>query len=136
MTFKLVIPRVPPAKKNRMEIRTTGPVCPACGRRRNIWPAPNKEVQRFEHKLRKQALMALPGPASLYGLNDVEVRMVWHVASKTFAIAVDDLGPPPKRYAGRNKDLVNMPGACLDALQGIIYHDDKQVARLILEKQP
>lgn len=46
-----------------------------------------------------------------------------------FAVSLWIESPEPQRF-----DLDNVAKACLDALKGAVWHDDRQVQRLIVEK--
>jgi len=52
-------------------------------------------------------------------------------------VDVWSLGPVEKRLpSGRRRDVTNLPAIILDALQGVAYHDDKQVQFLAVWRVP
>lgn len=62
--------------------------------------------------------------------DDVRVTIVYDVESETCAVEVASIGPRPKGRTGRRRDVANLPEVVLDALQGIAYGNDNQVADL------
>lgn len=117
-TFTLTLDGVPPSKKNRM----------AYGKGRVFKQA---SVIRYEDMLQVRAMEAGSPP---FGNDDLDVHIVWNVKYDKTTITVGSLGPPPKGKTGRRRDVQNIPAVVLDALQGIVYDDDKQVRRLTVEK--
>ena len=48
----------------------------------------------------------------------------------SFEICMEHVGEPP------HIDLDNLAKAVLDAVKGYVFHDDAQVARLLIERAP
>lgn len=137
ITFRIP---TPPAKKNRMQIITVPVKNKKTGDYvRDQWGnkkyrsmvQPNKESRDAEKAIAELCRTAVrkAGRQPLYGENDIQVDCVWDVEHGHVDVTVTDLGPPPKKHRGRNKDLVNMGAVVYDAMNGIAYKDDRQIAK-------
>lgn len=66
---------------------------------------------------------------------EVELRIVWNVGAG-LELEVRSLGPRPKaKRTGRARDAVGMLETIADALEGVAYRNDRQVARVVLERR-
>lgn len=71
--------------------------------------------------------------APLFVTEDVDLELVVHRGkvkrSDYCEIVIRERGPAPTHKRARISDVHNVPAVVADALQGVIYSDDKQVAR-------
>ena len=136
--FRLRLPFIPASKKNRPEIRKSK-------RSQKRWVSPSRKAQRDEKAIHILAILEaqkhkLTGSGeawegTVFGDHDVHVEVTWMVPSDEVEVLVVDLGPKPKRgRSGRSRDAVNIPAVILDALPGVIFDDDKQVAELVVRR--
>lgn len=127
---------VPPSSKNVKRMRRSGRVCPACRQPSGpvIMYRPNKVLAATTQiRAAARAAMVLAGYAAeepLLADDDVAVQMVHDVAREVVEVTVSRIGPRPKGKTGRKRDVVNIPELVLDALQGLAYANDNQVAHL------
>jgi hypothetical protein len=78
------------------------------------------------------ALRTLPHP--LIPDDDVAVHMRHHVARDLFEVVVEPIGAPPTVDNWRARDTGNLPDVVLDAMQDLVFANDNQVARLVVER--
>src|SRR5687768_11484191 len=73
-----------------------------------------------------------PAPGSLATRDTFDSPLPWGAGGGEFSveIAMEYVGDPPWL------DLDNLAKAILDALKGYAFHDDAQVARLLVERRP
>jgi hypothetical protein len=122
----LSIPFLPASKKNSQQIlrRRSG---------RRFVRASDQAVadEAAVHLLARSAA----GPGVRFGDRDVAVRMVAYPLKQRVEVTVTDAGPKPKGSTGRRRDLHNLAEVILDALQGVAFENDNQVARLEMERR-
>jgi len=76
------------------------------------------------------SLKYVPWPAE-----DVEVEITLYPRVDLMDVTVRYLRPRPKGFAGRRRDLPSCLDVTLDAMQGAVYNNDNQVARLIVQRE-
>lgn len=67
--------------------------------------------------------------------DDVEVQIQLYPRANLMDVTVRRIGPRPKGFSGRRRDLASCLDVTLDAMQGAVYNNDNQVARLIVERE-
>ena len=103
---------------------------------------PSKRAKASKRQIQAAALTAIDqlegelSRSSLFGADDdIRVDMEFNAETQEFEVSVMRYGPKPKRgNTGRGRDLDNMTSTVLDALQGVVYADDKQVAYLQVDR--
>jgi hypothetical protein len=70
----------------------------------------------------------------LFPDEDIAVNITHHVFEDSVEVEVCTCGPQPKGKTGRGRDLDNLASTILDALNGIAYDDDRQVAWLQVKR--
>lgn len=124
---------IPPSKKNSQNIVAFGKACPHCGKKPHRKVLPSREAREAERRIRAQAEILFRHPTvPLLGNDDVSLSVHVHALSNRCDVRVTSLGPPPDGPTGRTRDLHNVPDALCDALNGVLYHDDRQVRRVVL----
>lgn len=112
------------------------------GRGGPMFTGKKPHIEQQERTIRQAVRRATQGvPLPLFGeLDDVHVRVVWLWRRSRLRVTIESMGPPPTRgrskATGRTRDMHNMLDTLLDALQGVAFRDDRQVARLSMRKQP
>lgn len=76
---------------------------------------------------------AKPG-ASMFGKDEVRVTMRHHVERELCEVIVESAGQRPDVKYWRSRDVQNLPDVVLDAMQGVAYDNDNQVAHLSVER--
>lgn len=122
-TLRATLP-VPVPKKSSKEWRK-------CGDRLRL--VPNRRAMASEKRIAAQVAALRPRKIESA---DVEVEFVYHAISDSIDVVVREGSPKPtKGRNGRGRDLDNMVATLLDALRlGGAYSDDRQVARLVVER--
>lgn len=139
-TLRFTVP-TPPAAKNSRRIFRTGAVCPKCRKPTgHLGSSMSDEARHAREKiieeavdaLRRQAPQAFSERRPLLPDEDVGVTVVHNVKNDTADVVIEKRGPKPagKGPTGRRRDVTNVPELVLDAVQGIAYHNDNQVADL------
>jgi hypothetical protein len=112
---------VPGAKKNRMRYGR--------GRVRR-----DDGIKADEAAIRLLALGKVRGGLPLIPKGtDARVTIVWRVRARRCEVFVEELGPTPP---GVTRDAANLPCSILDALQTVAYQNDRQVAELVVRREP
>ena len=92
---------------------------------------PNEKALQQEKALREQLQERLGfGKDPHFGDRDVRVSVTYHARREELDVVVEDMGPRPKGFTGRKRDLGNLCEALLDAMQGPVIKNDNQVAEL------
>lgn len=95
----------------------------------------SKEALETMADTRRRAITAVAANLlPLFGDDDVGVTVKHHVAANVCEVVIERLGPPPNVPGWRKRDTPNLPDVVLDALQRIVYRNDNQVARLVVER--
>lgn len=109
----------------------------AVGAKRRVISVPSDQAVADKAMLRFLAARACAAaglPANeAFGADDCEVRVTWHSFSGRCEVEVSSMGPPPKGKTGRTRDLQNLIEALCDALNDVVWRDDRQVARVVME---
>ena len=74
-----------------------------------------------------------PGAGPLFGAHDdCRVDLVHRVSDDAVVVTVSRLGAPQRvaGKTGRRRDVHNLIDTLCDALQGVLYHDDRQLAHV------
>ena len=79
-----------------------------------------------------EGMEALEHP--LFDDDDVAVEIDYHPRNEVVVVRVTSAGPRPKKFTGRKRDLQNLQDGILDALQGVLYANDNQVADLKMRR--
>lgn len=82
-------------------------------------------------RARSEGAPANFGPnSSLWGAADVACSLVEFPRERRCRVTFRRLGPKPEEPTGRAKDLGNMDAIIHDAVQGILYDDDRQLVEI------
>ena len=120
-TLAIALDFVPGAKKNRMRYGR--------GRVRR-----DDGIKADEAVIRLLALGKAKGRLPLIPKGtDARVTIIWRVQARRCEVLVEELGPTPP---GVTRDAANLPCSILDALQTVAYQNDRQVAELIVWREP
>jgi len=97
---------------------------------------PSDAVVDQEEKIHALAIGALRDLVPLVENDDVAVTIRHLVRTEEVEVIVEPAGKPGKvdGKTGRKRDLANLADTILDALQGAAYSNDRQVARLTMER--
>lgn len=125
----LITFEIPPpcSKKNNTEMRRRG----RYGKR---WITPNDQVRSEARRMRQavsegMARLGLQEP--LFGEDDdVELELRHLIDRDVVQVTFRRIGPPleVKGRTGRKRDVINLFDAVGDAMNGLVYGDDKQIA--------
>lgn len=117
---------VPAAKKNRPQM-----IRPGDRKGPRVILIPSKEAIADEKRIKAQVreLLGEPG-APVFGEDDVRVTIRYLAKAGAIEVLAESIGPRPRGFTGRRRDLANIPEALLDALQGVVFKNDNQVADL------
>lgn len=133
MILTFTIPFVPVSKKNgQKRVRY---------KKKGKWIHAIRMNQRAENQqktigaLFTQAVGRWWGP-TFFGVEEVAVTIVRHVAAETVTVTIENLGPPPKGRTGRDRDTQNLADTICDALNGIAWDDDRQVQTITIRRMP
>ena len=97
---------------------------------------PSDKARTDEQTLRMLALHAASAQGwRLVEDDDVEVRLVYRYADEEVDVEVRRIRPRPDGRSGRARDLHGMFEALADALQGVAYRNDNQVARVEMARK-
>lgn len=86
-----------------------------------------------ESRLIKQAILEALGAVperAVFGDDDIAVDIIVDHVNERTMVAVRSAGQKPTGATGRGRDLQNVQEGILDALQSILYDDDRQVVQL------
>jgi hypothetical protein len=70
----------------------------------------------------------------LFPDEDVSVTILVNPRTKRMRLRIEAMGPKPKGYTGRKRDTHSHIDVAMDALQGIVFTNDSQVKRLIIQR--
>lgn len=130
LVLRLRLPVVASKKNN-----TTPRLDPTTGR---LWVGKRRNVRAQERAIRDAVHQAAraAGTVPLFGGDDVAVAVQWDWQRQQLLVEVRSMGPAPRvrGRTGRGRDLANMLDTLLDALQGAAFDDDRQVARVTMDK--
>lgn len=130
---------VPPSSKNSRKLRRSGAKCPACKQPSGpvimYRPSEVLEATAEIQAAAREAMLNCGYSKPLFPDDDVAVQMEHEVLQDVVHVTVSCLGPRPKGRTGRKRDVVNVPELVLDALQGLAYANDNQVADLSVRRQ-
>ncbi len=120
-TLRFTIPFVPMSKKNATRIMR--------GKNGKSYPGKTAEAKRQEQEIGLLALAAMKRDGvKSFGRNAVCAEITWDEEAGKVAVEIIDLG---EVKAHPRQDLSNIPALILDALEGIIYDNDRSVAQLV-----
>lgn len=128
--------RTPPpdSKKNSREILRFGATCPRCHQKPYVKQRPSRIALAQEERLREYLTHELWGDVPRFADHDVGVVIAHHARSDLLEVSVEDLGPRPKGFTGRKRDLANLLEVLLDAMQGPLYANDNQVTEIEMRR--
>lgn len=124
----------PDSKKNRGRVLSWGPKCPRCGRGSHSSYFPNPIAKKQQDALHGHLDFEISEKPH-FGKNSVRVVLEHHARTDICVVRVEDLGPPPKGFTGRKRDLANLLDVILDAMQGPVYANDNQCSEILLRKR-
>jgi len=75
------------------------------------------------------------GQGSLFGDDDVAVRVRYDADKELCHVRVQSMGPKPQGRTGRSRDLQNLIEAICDGLNGIAWDDDRQVTVVVMRRR-
>lgn len=98
----------------------------------------SSRVAKHEAAIRAHVERALPpGAAPLFGgVDDCRVELVHRVSDDAVVVTVSRVGAPRRvgRKTGRRRDVHNLIDTLCDALQGVLYGDDRQLVHVSAER--
>lgn len=130
LTFK--IPFVPSSTKNSRRLFRRG--------EKAIGSLPSKRAEKQKPVIQglvRRALAALDEPEgrrSMFGDDEVVVRIDHYVDRGYVQVEVESIGPKPNGRSGRGQDLDNTASAIMDAMNELAYDDDRGVSKLHVER--
>lgn len=86
------------------------------------------------HAIARRAAAAAKHPIPAYPDEEMELRVVYHARSDTIDVTCTPIGPKPKGFSGRARDLHGMLETLADALQKAIMANDNQIGRIVMER--
>lgn len=105
----------------------------------NVGPRPfvtaSSEAIGDDKAIRRVCIEALGEGRILWPEDELECRMTVHMRSKRITCMVRSIGPRPKGFTGRTRDVSNLPELILDAMQGSVFGNDNQVGRLTVVRE-
>jgi len=123
--FQLTLDFIPHSLKNSQAIRRS---------RKTGKPFVSKSdrARRDLERIRNEAWLAarVTHARTLFEDANVEVDIVVQENPPRTHITVCRTGPRPKGRADRKRDIHNVPDCVMDALQGVIFDDDRQARRV------
>lgn len=126
-TVSVTLPFVPRSLKNHARI----------GRGRFYTDPAIAEEQTIMRVLTAQALRKVGHSVvrgALWPDQEVEVTAVRNVQAGTLTVTARALAPKPKGKTGRDRDTQNLLESLLDAWEGLVYTDDRQVAAVTIRR--
>lgn len=124
----------PPSSKNTQQLRViygrNGKPVPTRYRPKEVMVATEQIQEAACEALRLQAPTCYRARTPLLSDEDAQVEMVHNVQNESVDVVVRGIGARPKGRTGRRRDVVNLPELVLDAMQGIAFGNDNQVADL------
>lgn len=115
--FRITVP-APPSKKN--------------GR---VGHRPSNVSLQAQTMIREAVLTAIARHAPLWPKDDVQMRVEYDASSRLLTARVSQLRPQQAPY-DRRRDVPNLFDVICDALEGAVYVNDNQIARLSAERIP
>lgn len=115
------------AKKNRQRVFSRPGLPPIV--------SPSDEARGDDKAIRRFCIEALGEGRILWPDDELECRMTVHMRSKRVTCMVRSIGPRPKGFTGRTRDVSNLPELILDAMQGSVFGNDNQVGRLTVVRE-
>lgn len=98
----------------------------------------SSRVAKHEAAIRAHVARALPpGAEPLFGsIDDCRVDLVHRVRDDAVVVTVSRVGKPHRvgRKTGRRRDVHNLIDTLCDALQGVLYADDRQLVHVSAER--
>lgn len=133
LKFSIPIEAGSSSKNSRQLVHTEGG---------GIRSLPGKKARAGKPVIQGAALAALSdlighetGPQGFFGPDDdVAIKITRHVESGKVDVEVWSCAPKPEGRNGRGQDIDNLASTILDALQGIAFKNDAQVAWLQTER--
>lgn len=98
---------------------------------RHHFNRPNDDVTRDSDAIAHEAchqIDAFDRPA--FPSEDLRVTVIVNARSNTMAVEVEAIRERPKGFAGRKRDLHGHLETLFDAIEGIVYQNDNQVAEI------
>jgi Holliday junction resolvase RusA-like endonuclease len=95
---------------------------------------PDPKILKEQRDMRDQLSLEYRGKVAHFADNEVAVHVKYYPRTLETEVCISDMGPRPKKYSGRRRDLQNVLEALLDALQGPILINDNQVSRITVER--
>lgn len=100
--------------------------------------APSREAKAEQKAIRTlalQAVLAARLPLVPFGDDEVSVLVERLVGEDAVRVQVVRLGPKPARgRTGRDRDTQNLAESILDAFNGVLWRDDRQVAEIHIRR--
>ena len=138
--LELTLPWVPASKKNRHVIAYRGGRCPKCGRGK-AFLLPNKKARKDEKTIHQLAAAhwakdVLPANMEIFlHIRYIVARKAIGDRTEIRAYALGkDTRPKSRQSRGLGRDVQNIPECVCDALQGVLYVDDKRIKQLYVER--
>lgn len=130
--FRITLPVVPSIKNSRrlLKVRAGGKLRTISAR-----SIASREAMSTVQLLVDAALAdyGVPVGRSLFGDDRISVRIEHDVATGTVDLTVRSKGP--KAPGSGRRDLQNLQDGLLDALEGLIYDNDRQVDVLVMRRR-
>ena len=119
--FVLELPFVPQSLKNSQKFKT--------GRWGRRYVGASDQAVHDIERIREEAAVLLVGRRlPIWPSDSMRVEHFYDSDLGTVRVAVRPLCPEPDGRNGRKRDLDNITEAIHDALQGLVYADDRQIA--------
>lgn len=93
-------------------------------------PITRKGAQNDIAMVTTLAIQAMQESLGLEGTGDVRATITHRIQSDEVHVLFETIREKPRGKTGRRRDLDNMATTILDACQGVVYHNDNQVADL------
>jgi len=125
MIVELDLGFLPASKKNRTKIIKFG-------NRYSL--AAGAGIKEQEALIRLIAAEALKHRQPFEDDDEIEMSVVWLVNHDRVKVSIQATGKRPKKGRYGRADATNLIAIIADALQGVLYHNDRQVAKATIEK--
>jgi len=129
---EFVLPFVPGSKHNRKAVHRTRD-----GGVRVRWQAAVMREQADVALMASRAVTAVGATQPWQPDHDVDLVIRHHVGSGEVEVSARDMGPPAETVdgrTGRRRDIQNLSELICDAMSGVVYTDDRQVSRIVIER--
>ena len=116
---------IPASKKNRRILNTKG---------KHPILLPSPDAKQSEKEIRDAWIEAVGRLAPVWDSEEIAVSVTYAVKTQKVTIDVEPLAPRPKGVTGRRRDLHGMIETVCDALEGLAYKNDNQVAVVVMRR--